>query len=276
MEKQSPKKDIALAILLLSWNTADLLADCLRSIPAGAGNLTCRVIVVDNASTDGSAAMVEREFPDVQLIRSPENLGFAGGNNLGLRTAHGDYVLLLNSDTLVKPGALQTLIHCMDEHPQAGACGPRLLRSNGTPQPYAFGSDPTIGYLMRRGLGQLVFHRPLHNWATDQVQQVSWISGACMMVRRAAIEQVGLLDENLFMYFEDNDWCLRMRQAGWLVYYDPRAEIVHIGGQSLKQNPRAQKAYYSSLRYFYKKHYSPLACVLLEFLLLPYRWLAGR
>ncbi len=281
MENPTSQTGITLAILLLSWNTANLLADCLRSIPAGAVGLDYAIIVVDNASTDGSPDMVARDFADVQLIRSPENLGFARGNNLGIRAADPGtpYLLLLNSDTLVKPGALTALVRFMDAHPEAGAVGPRLLRPDGTPQPYAFGGDPTLRYLLRRGLKRLLFHRYLHDWATDETLAVDWVSGACMLVRRAAIEQVGLLDENMFMYFEDNDWCLRMRQAGWKVYYYPQAEIVHLGGQSLKKNPKARQAYFASLRHFYRKHYSPWARAFLACLtcFLPlYQRMAGR
>jgi N-acetylglucosaminyl-diphospho-decaprenol L-rhamnosyltransferase len=264
-----------LAIVLLSWNTADLLADCLRSIPAGASGLDYHVIVVDNASTDGSADMVARDFPKVQLIRSSENLGFARGNNLGIRAANPDtpYLLLLNSDTIVKPVSLTNLVRFMDAYPEASAVSPRLLRPDGTPQPYAFGSDPTLSYLLRRGLAHLVLHRSLHHWGTDQLQAVDWISGACLMVRHVVIEHVGLLDESMFMYFEDNDWCLRMRQAGWRVYYNPQTAIVHLGGQSLKKNLQVQNAYYNSLIYFYNKHYGRSAQRLLRLILPLYRWI---
>ena len=217
--------------------------------------------------------MVTREFPTVHLIQNTANLGFARANNQGIQASQGRYVLLLNSDTVVLEGALTGLVHFMDQHSDAGACGPRLLRPNGTPQPYAFGGDPTLGYLLARGLNRLLLRRYLHDWATDATQEVDWVSGACLMVRRRAIEQAGLLDENIFMYFEDNDWCLRIRKVGWKVYYNPQASIVHIGGQSLAQNPSARHVYYRSLTYFYAKHYGSLARLLLRVSLLPYRLL---
>ncbi|MBN1888229.1 MAG: glycosyltransferase family 2 protein [Thermoflexales bacterium] len=264
---------MTLAIVILSWNTAPLLADCLRSIPAGAEGIDYQLIVVDNGSSDGSADMVARDFADARLIRNADNMGFTRANNQGIRASGAArYILLLNSDTLVRPGALHALVHFMDEHPQAGAVSPRLLRPDGSPQPYAFGGDPTPGYLLMRGLKQLVLHRYLHDWATGSVQEVDWVSGACLMVRREALEQAGLLDEAIFMYFEDNDWCLRIRQAGWKVYYNPQVEIVHIGGQSLKKNPRAQAAYYKSLSYFYAKHYSRPAQWALRLMLPFYKW----
>jgi N-acetylglucosaminyl-diphospho-decaprenol L-rhamnosyltransferase len=266
---------MTLAIVILSWNTAPLLADCLRSIPAGAEGIDYQLIVVDNGSSDGSADMVACDFPGVHLIQNVDNVGFTRANNQGLQASQGRYTLLLNSDTLVPEGALPKLVRFMDERPEAGACGPRLLRPDGTPQPYAYGGDPTPAYLLARGLKQLLLRRYLHDWATSSIQEVDWVSGASLMVRREAVEQAGLLDEAIFMYFEDNDWCLRIRQAGWKVYYNPQVEIVHIGGQSLKQNPKAQQAYYKSLSYFYAKHYSRPAQWLLRLGLAPY-WLLTR
>ncbi len=245
-----------LSIVIVSWNTAPLLADCLRSLPAGADGQAAETIVVDNASADGSADLVAREFPQVRLIRNSENLGFGRANNQGLRASAGRYALLLNSDTVVKPGALSALVQYMDSNPAVGACSPRLVRPDGTPQPYAFGHDPTLTYLLRRAVNQLLFRRYLHDWAVSAVQEVDWVSGACLLARREAADRVGLLDENIFMYFEDNDWCLRLRQAGWKICYYPEAEVMHLGGQSLRQNPAAQAAYAGSLRYFYAKHYS--------------------
>ncbi len=263
-----------LSIIIVNWNTKQLLRQCLSSIKNQGENW--EIVVVDNASTDDSPRMVEDEFPEAQLLLNETNLGFARANNQGIQASQGRYILLLNSDTIVSGGALTGLMHFMDRHPDAGACGPRLLRPDGAPQPYAFGGDPTLGYLLARGLKQLLFHRYLHDWATDTVQVVDWVSGACFLARRQAIEQVGLLDENIFMYFEDNDWCLRMRQAGWKVYYNPRVEVIHIGGQSLAKNPSAQRSYYRSLEYFYAKHYGRLAGWFLRAALTPYRWRGRR
>ncbi len=260
-----------LSVIILNWNTCDLLRDCLRSLTPFPPDW--ELLVVDNASTDNSVAIVQAEFPYARLIVNTENRGFTGGNNQGIAASTGCYILLLNSDTLVKPAALAELVHFMDEHPEAGAVGPRLLCPDGTPQPYAFGGDPTPLYLLRRGLMHLVAHRPLHDWGTERLQSVDWVSGACLLVRRAAIEQVGLLDENMFMYFEDNDWCLRLRKAGWKVFYNPQVGIIHLGGQSLKKNPKAQTAYYESLAYFYAKHYGRMSQWLLRLLLPLYRLL---
>jgi hypothetical protein len=269
---------MSLAIVIVSWNVAPLLINCLQSISAGAGELDYHVVVVDNNSSDGSTEIVAQQFPQVQLIRNSQNVGFTKANNQGilesLNQAKGQdvaYVLLLNCDTVVKPLALQSMVRFLDEHPEVGVVGTRQVRANGSLLPYTFGGDPTLRYLLARGLNRLLFHRPLHNWTTDTIQAADWVSGACLLARRTAIDQVGLLDENIFMYFEDVDWCLRFRQAGWKVYYNPQIEIIHLGGQSLIKNPAAPQAYYDSLEYFYAKHYGALAKFLLRISLAPYR-----
>ena len=260
----------SLSVIIVSWNTAAQLQDCIVSVLA---SLPTQVIVVDNGSTDNSVEIVTHEFPHARLIQNQENIGFSRANNQGIAASTGRYVLLLNSDTIVKPGALTGLVEFMDTHPDVGIVGPRLLRPDSEPQAFAFGGDPTLGYLLRRGISHLLLKRPLHDWKTNQVKEVDWVSGACLLARREAIDQAGLLDENIFMYFEDNDWCLRIRQAGWKVYYNPHVEIIHLGGQSLKQNPAARQAYYRSLDYFYAKHYGPLARLALRACLMPYRLL---
>jgi hypothetical protein len=175
-----------------------------------------------------------------------------------MSVARGRHLALLNSDTLPARGSLSTMVEFMDAHPRAGASSPRLVRPDGTAQPYAYGDDPSPLYLLRRSLA----HRSggyLHDWTVGHPLRVGWVSGACVVVRREVIDQVGGLDEAIFMYFEDNDWCRRMRASGWEVWYAPQAEITHIGGASLNQNPAARAAYYQSLAYFYRKHYGRLA-----------------
>jgi N-acetylglucosaminyl-diphospho-decaprenol L-rhamnosyltransferase len=255
-----------LLILVVSWNTRDLLRDCLVSL-GPAAHPEWDVLVVDNASTDDSVAMVRSGFPTVRLIENAVNVGYAVANNQGLRASAAPYALLLNSDTRATPDAIRGLIAFMDAHPEAGAVSPRLLRPDGTAQPYAFGGDPTLSYLLRRGALRVAARRPLHDWAIAQTRSVDWVSGACLLVRRTAFEQVGLLDEGFFMYFEDNDWCLRLRRAGWKTYYHPAQGIVHLGGQSLARSPNAQRSYEASLRYFYRKHYGRVAELLLRMLL---------
>jgi hypothetical protein len=204
------------------------------------------------------------------------NLGFARASNQGIAAAARRYVLLLNSDTLVDPGALSGLVELLEERPDAGAVAPRLLQPNGEPQPFAFGSDPTLAYLLRRTLVRIVSGRGVHDWRTNRTRAVDWVSGACMLLRRRALEEVGVLDENIFMYFEDNELCLRLRKAGWKVYYHPKVEITHRGGGSRRNDAEANRAYYRSLDYFYAKHYTRLARFVLRAGLIPYRRLLGR
>ncbi len=262
---------LLLSIVVVSWETQTLLNDCLHSLYDDPEVVQWRIIVIDNASTDGSAEMIAREFPQVHLIRNSANFGFARANNQGIRASTGRYVLLLNSDTIVPPGALLALIQFMNDHPEAGACGPRLARADGSTQPFAFGGDPTPAYLLARGWNRLIFQRALHDWETHESQSVDWLSGACLLARRDALEQVGGFDEKFFMYFEDNDLCLRLRRAGWKIFYNPTVTITHFGGASVSQNPARTRWYDASLRYFYSKHYSPMARAALEILLPFYR-----
>jgi len=264
-----------LSILVVSWNTRRLLADLLTSLIGDAVDLSTQPIVIDNASADGSAEMVAGRFPQVDLIRNAENVGFARANNQGIAEAAGRYVLLLNSDTRIPPGALASLVCFMDAHPDVGACSPRLLTADGAAQAYAFGDDPSLAYLLRRGWNRLLRNRPLHDWGVAHTLDVDWVSGACLLLRQEALVQVGGLDEAIFMYFEDVDLCRRVRQHGWRVCYVPEIQITHLGGRSLMQNPKAPAAYQQSLRYFYAKHYGPISRFLLDIGLNIYNRLAN-
>ncbi len=260
-----------LSVVIVNWNTEALLRDCVQSLFLSPLPGVLEVIVVDNASSDNSVATLRRNWPAVHLIENTQNVGFARANNQGIAASRGRYVLLLNSDTIVPPNTLRGLAAFMDKHPEAGAVGPRLIQPDGRPQPFAFGSDPTPLYLLRRGLSLLLLRRPLHDWNTNLVQSVDWVSGAGLLLRRQALEQAGPLDEAIFMYFEDNDLCLRLRRCGWKVYYNPQTFITHVGGRSLEQNPAAQKTYAASLQHFYRKHYGRLSQLWLRVSLPIYR-----
>lgn len=243
-----------LSILIVNWNTGAVLMQCLHALRVQALPEDWEIIVMDNASQDDSVGILRSQFPNVLLLASTENIGYARGNNLAAAQAQGRYLLLLNPDTIVSQETLAALLAFMEEHPHIGACSPRLLLPDGTPQPYAFGADPRPGYLLRRGWNRLVHHRSLHDWAIDTPQSVDWVSGACMMLRRKAWEQMGGFDEDFFMYFEDNDLCLRLRQAGWQIVYYPLLGITHLGGASEPGN----RFYHQSLVRFYRKHYGRL------------------
>jgi N-acetylglucosaminyl-diphospho-decaprenol L-rhamnosyltransferase len=250
-----------LSIVILSWNVADLLAGCLRSLPGAAGEwwARCEVIVVDNASSDGSVEMVRRDFRGVKLVALPANLGFSRGNNLGIREARGRYILLLNPDTTAHPGSIATLVEHMEAHPEVGIAGPRLLNPDGTLQPSRrrfptpftalFESTPLQRWFENSRLLRdfYMLDRP-----DGETQQVGWLSGAALMCRRETLDQIGAFDPGYFMFSEEVDLCRRASDAGWSVAYVPQAEITHYGGQSTGQNVPARHVNFntSKARYF--------------------------
>jgi N-acetylglucosaminyl-diphospho-decaprenol L-rhamnosyltransferase len=253
------RPDPAISIVIVNWNTVQLLEQCLRSIIAGNCDSVAQIIVVDNGSTDTSLTLLQEQYPHVHCIQNRENVGFGRATNQGLSISTARYVLLLNSDTIIPPHAFAQLVDFMDHHSDAGACSPRLCQLDGQAQPFAFGDDPTPWYLARRATSLLLFRRPLHDWSVSHTLAVDWVSAACMLVRRSVIEQIGGLDEQIFMYFEDNDWCLRMRKQGWKIYYVPDVAITHIGGQSSSLSLTTRRHYDTSLQYFYRKHYGTLS-----------------
>jgi hypothetical protein len=260
-----------LSVCIVNWNTRDDLRRCLDSLAAGAGALEIEVFVVDNGSGDGSAEMVEQEFPRVRLIRNADNTGFAHGNNQAIRQSRGDYVLLLNSDTIVSPGAPAALVAGMEAEPAAGIGGPKLLNADGSLQ-YSCRRFPTF----TAGLFRNSFFGPRTRKVRDylmtdfdhaSVAEVDWVSGAALCIRRAALERIGLLDERYFMYCEDVDWCYTAARAGWKVKYFPDAVITHIIGRSSDQAvERMVRAHHHSMRLFYWKHYAPKTFPLLRWI----------
>lgn len=256
-----------LSIAIVNWNTCDLLEQCLASIYENVTKLEYEVIVVDNASQDGSVEMVRRRFPQVTLIENNENLGFVQANNQAMKRSIGDCLLLLNSDTLVLPSALEKMLNFMQTHPDVGALSCKLLDEKGVTDhfPKTF---PTLcseaSWLL--WLNGLFDHMTKYGFLDRyRVGEVDRIKGACMMVRREVIESVGLMEEQLFMFAEEDDWCFRIRKHGWKVYYLPDAEIIHYQGASVKQ--ASQKMFlqlHKSKVAFFRKHYGPFSAVLLK------------
>lgn len=272
-----------LSILIVNWNVRDLLRRCLCSIFANLPPFPLEVIVVDNSSTDGSVEMVRTEFPQVRLIANPDNRGFPAANNQGLAIAQGRYVLLLNPDTEVVGDALEAMVAFADAHPDVGVVGPMLLNPDGTVQSSrrrfptlmtaVFESTWLQPYAPRRLLTRYyVLDRP-----DDEIQDVDWVTGAALMARREAIEQVGPLDEGFFMYSEELDWCRRFREAGWRVVYLPTARVVHYGGKSSEQVLPARHIHFqrSKIRYFQKHHGRIAAGVLWAVIVGNYLWQIG-
>jgi len=254
-----------LSICIVNWNTRDDLRRCLASLPAGASAVSLETFVVDNASSDDSVRMVAQEFPQVRVIENPENQGFARANNLAIREAHGDYVLLLNPDTLVQPGAFDRLVEGMEAHPRAGIGGAKLLNGDGSLQ-YSCRHFPTFtaGIFRNTIIGRLFGgHSTVRDYLMvdfdhASITEVDWVSGAALCIRRACLEQIGLLDDIYFMYCEDVDWCYRAHQAGWQVLYLPDAVITHLIGKSSDLVVQAMvRAHHKSMGIFYRKFYAP-------------------
>ncbi len=266
----------SLSIVILTYNTKTLLAECLSRFYQQFASIGVQLIVVDNASSDGTSDMIRADFPLVELITSPQNIGYAGGNNLGIRQATGELVILLNSDVLASPATLLSLADELLKRTDAGAISAGLITKEKTPQAFAYGDEPTIGYLMRRGFRAIFKLGPLHRWDIDAPIEVDWISGACMCVRAEVIKKAHLLDDRFFLYFEDVDWCRRIRHAGWHIVYDPRFSVIHLGGASQPQRYLANQTYYKSMIIFYQKHYGPAATLALRLMLPIYSRVARR
>jgi N-acetylglucosaminyl-diphospho-decaprenol L-rhamnosyltransferase len=275
-----PPSDLDLAIVILNYNTVALLRDCLRSVFASDTSLRYHICVVDNASTDGSAEMVQAEFPAVHLIANRVNRGFSTGNNDGLRWfgfggqpqnsqlagSNGSvarYALLLNPDTLVPPTSLGAMVRFMDERPQIGVAGPRLRRLDGSLDRACRRTFPTpqVSFYRMVGLSKLFPNSRRFNaynmafYAEDAVHPVDSVVGAFMLLRREAIAQVGLLDEGFFMYGEDLDWAKRIKDAGWQVWYNGQVEITHVKEAASRQSSKSRIDFYEAMWIFYDKHY---------------------
>ena len=257
---------------IVNWNTRDLLRGCLKSIYENPPQMEYEVFVVDNASTDGSWEMVKREFPDIKLIRNQENLGFARANNQALRESKGKYILLLNPDTIILPDSLDTLVKFMDEQPDVGASGPKILNPDGSLQP-SCRSFPTLmtAFFEETLLSRLFSKNKLINkykmgyWNHNNIGEVDQPMGSALLIRRKVIEQVGLLDEQFYMYYEEVDWCYRMKKAGWKIYFIPQAQIIHYGGVSASKNISKNliELYHSRYKFF-RKHKGVLSVILLK------------
>ncbi len=252
-----------LSVCIVSYNCRDLLANCLRSVYAHHGASSLEVIVVDNASSDGTVEMLASEFPDVRLIASEENLGFARATNMAMAEARGDVLVMLNPDTEVRPGALGHLAGFLRQRPEAGAVGPRIEGPDGRLQ-YTCHVFPSVWLTL---VAQLGLHRLLRStrtfgaydmswWDHAQPRRVDWLSGACIATRREVWEQVGPLDEGYFMYSEDVDWCWRLSQAGWERWYLPGATVVHHEAGSWEDAPleRILASHRANFRFFGKNY----------------------
>jgi N-acetylglucosaminyl-diphospho-decaprenol L-rhamnosyltransferase len=283
-----------ISILIVSWNVRELLRECLNSVFSYQHSADTETIVVDNASSDGTVEMLRDEFLDVRVIANPENLGFARGNNQALARARGRYLFLLNPDTELGSNAIENLTVYMDADPRVGIVGPRLVYGDGSLQS-SRRRFPTLAtaFLESTKLQQwfphnrVLKHYYMLDTRDDETQEVDWVSGSAMFVRREMYEQVGGFDEGFFMYSEELDWCYRAKQAGWQIVYLPTAQVIHHESKSAEQALAQRDVYFhsSKIRFFRKYRGALVAGILRAFLLalLAYqmaeeglKWLVGH
>jgi len=268
-----------LSIVIVNFNTGTVLKKCLDSILQNTRNCSFEIFLVDNASSDGSVENVKRDFPQVKLISNSTNLYFTKANNIALRKAQGKYFMILNPDTYICDNAFKILIDFMDSHPESGACGPVLLNPDHTIQSIGH-RFPNLTYALYE---LLFFNTLLPNNSVRQkkvykelfseldrtpVFEIDATSGSCMMVRREVSCEVGLLDEGLLMYFEETDWCRRIRNSGWKIYCVASSNVYHFRAKASEQVDRnkIERIFHESMCYYYKKHNGSAAYIFISIL----------
>jgi len=272
MTRRSPSDEaspgaVDLSVVIVSHNSSAVLPDCLRSVFATAGELRLEAFVVDNASTDDTLALVRRDFAQVIVIANEENRWFSAANNKAIRQARGRHVLCFNPDTVVGPNALREMVRFLDGHPRAGAVGVKLLNRDGSLQPSCRNFLTSRSLLIQHAVPwrllpkRLAGRFVLEYGAHDRPRRVDWLIGACLAVRRETIDEIGLKDEAFPMFHEETDWCMRIRRAGFEVWFLPSAEVVHLGGTSTVERwgDAVVLEYYRAKLHFVRKHYGPAA-----------------
>jgi hypothetical protein len=259
------KTSVVLSIIIVSYNTRDELEKCITSIYENTHDISFEIIVSDNNSGDGSADMIDTKFPQVKLLRNNGNLGFARATNKAIAISHGRYILLLNSDTIVLPRSLNNMVKFLSDHPDAGAVGAKMLypdhtlqrtaRSFPTPMASFFGRKSFLTKILP---GNKFSKRYMmtDKEESNKPYEVDWVSGGAMMIKNETVEHVGVLDERFFIYWEDADWCFRIKKNGWKVFCIPSAPIIHYEGRSSKNDRlRLIIHFHKSVYMFYRKHY---------------------
>lgn len=266
------------SVIVVNWNTRELLRNCIRSICEQASNVQLEIIVIDNRSTDGSAEMVKEEFPWVILVENSLNRGFAAANNQGISLAKGRYILLLNSDTTVCDNAIEKTVQYADKHPEVAVVGCQVLESPDKIQMTCFRFPSLLNLSLQvSGLARVFKYNHFFGredmlwWRRESEREVDVISGMFMLVRRKAIDEVGLMDEDYFLLFEDTDWCYRFARAGWEMLFWPGAKIIHVDGGDQSSRKTALRMFIQfrkSLLIYFKKHHGSLQCLVVRILLL--------
>lgn len=262
-----PANSVSLAVIIVTYNSRSEIVECLDSITGPALPVDTAITIVDNASEDGTASLVRDRWPHVQVIDAGDNLGFSRANNLGARATSSDYVLFLNPDTVVRPSAIRTLIATLDADAETAIAGPRLVDANGMPEVSWGPAISPWGELWQKRLTDAYRRRVTRVVRTveglsRQSRHVEWVSGACLLVRRTELEAAGLFDERYFMYTEDVDLCVRIRDRGRLVRYVAEAEVVHLRGRSASRNATTERRRRASQVAYYEKHHPAWAPML--------------
>jgi GT2 family glycosyltransferase len=258
--------NVDVSICIVTYHAQDLLRDCLHSIYRAIDAVSFEIIVVDNHSEDGSVEMLRSDFPDVQLLVNDQNTGYTRPNNQAMRVSQGKYILLINPDTLVEPNTIAELAGFLDTHPKVGIVGPKVLNRDGTLQKQCRRSEarPWDAICYFSGMSRLFpkdkrFSGYLMTYLDENLtHEAEAVSGSCMLIRRQVVDQIGYQDENFFAYQEDTDYCRRARLAGWKVFYNPSAQIIHYGGEggSQVQPYRAIIEWHRSYYLYYRKHFA--------------------
>ena len=269
---------IDVSIIIVSWNTRDILQKCLASIYEQDGDIELEIIVIDNASTDDSAEMVRKNFPQVCLIENSENRGFAAANNQGIKIAKGRYVLLLNPDTIVLDNAIDKTISFADTNPSVGIVGCQVLENSQTVQMTCFRFPDIVNlFFSTFWINKIFKYNRIFGrewmlwWRRDSQREVDVITGSFMLARCKAIDEVGLMDEDYFLYYEETDWCYRFKKAGWKILFWPGAKIIHWHGGSNSSKQDALKMFVQfqkSLLIFFRKNYGWLHFIAARLLLI--------
>lgn len=266
VQKRSDGQVVDMSIVLVCWNNKTYLDPCLKSLYAGGLKSTFDVIVVDNGSTDGSQQMLAEKYPDVKLIQNAGNVGLGKASNQGIEATDGRHVLLLNNDTLVNGPALDVLVEYLDAHPEVGATAGKLMNPDGSFQSgFAPFSTLLEEFLIVTHIGELLWAGYPSHGDSNEIKETGWMSSACLLVRRAALDKIGLLDESYFIYGDEADLQYRLNKAGWKVVFLPNSSIIHFGGRSMDRWKRRKMVYRGKMM-FYKKNYGFLSTLFLRIL----------
>lgn len=261
-----------LSVIIITWNMADLVRECLDRLLGQTHHASMEIIIVDNASRDGTTDIIRSEYPQVTLIANEENVGYARANNQAIGISKGRYILLHNTDAMVIEDAVDRMVAFMDAHPGVGVLGPRLLNVDGSLQRWTAGAFPSLGsaichffMLSRVAPGRRLLRGMYLSHDFDRPTEVDWVSSASFILRAEALREVGVLDETFFAYMEDVDICYRMKQAGWQVCYDPECSVVHYMGQNTKSRPgRVSPSSIRNLNAYFKRRHGLVPALLLK------------